>query len=296
MTKVLFLAANLSDAPVLKLEQEISAIDRKMVGSEFRDLFDIKQQFDVRITDLHGFLLRHKPDIVHFSGHGTKSSGIVLQTESNTSHPVSTEGLSQLFSILKKNIRCIVLNACYTAKQAEAIAEHIECVVGMSQAIKDTAAISFAAAFYQALGFGESVQTAFDLGCNQIILDTPIERLSEHDTPKLLAPNGNPETIFFAGFDKFIRNLVEGNDHKRLKAAQELTTTPQKHLTKTLIERSKADPNPTVRQWINRALGKLGSVEAIAALRRNRIEDPDPFGALGAEDALKELGIEVDAD
>ena len=48
------------------------------------------------------------------------------------------------------------------------IAEHIDCVVGMTTSVKDTSAIAFAGAFYQALGFGESVQTAFDLGCNQI--------------------------------------------------------------------------------------------------------------------------------
>jgi hypothetical protein len=86
-----------------------------------------------------------------------------------------------------------VLNACYSEKQAQAIAQHIDCVIGMSKAIGDAAAISFAAAFYQALGYGRSVKAAFDLGCAQIDL----ENLDEQDTPKLLAINTDPASITF---------------------------------------------------------------------------------------------------
>jgi hypothetical protein len=40
----------------------------------------------------------------------------------------------------------------------------------MSKAIGDEAAINFAVAFYQALGYGKNVKTAYDLGCVQIDL------------------------------------------------------------------------------------------------------------------------------
>lgn len=109
------------------------------------------------------------------------------------SHPVSPRALSQVFSILKDNIRCVVLNACYSEQQAQAIAQHIDCVIGMSNAIGDPAAISFATAFYQALGYGRSIKTAFDLGCAQV----DIENLSEQDTPKLVATVRDPITITF---------------------------------------------------------------------------------------------------
>src|SRR6185436_1153486 len=91
----------------------------------------------------------------------------------------------------------VVLNACYTETQARAIAEHIECVVGMSRAVTDSAAIRFAAAFYQALAFGQSVKTAFELGRNAIGL----ANLSEEDTPKLLAFRSNPDGIVFVRRD-----------------------------------------------------------------------------------------------
>jgi hypothetical protein len=191
--RILFLAANPADTTRLRLDEEVRAIDQALRQSEFRDKFEIKQHWAVRVADIQGYLLRHKPDIVHFSGHGTKSNEIILEEKLGNSHPVPPRALSRLFSVLKDNIRCVVLNACYSEKQADAIAKHIDCVIGMSKSIGDSAAIAFATAFYQALGYGQDVKTAFDLGCVQIDL----ESLNEQDTPKLLMIRSNPEDIVF---------------------------------------------------------------------------------------------------
>ena len=61
----------------------------------------------------------------------------------------------------------MILNACYSEAQAEAIAKHV-LVIGMNKAIGDTTAIEFAVAFYDALGAGESVEFAYKLACNAI--------------------------------------------------------------------------------------------------------------------------------
>jgi hypothetical protein len=47
-------------------------------------------------------------------------------------------------------LNVFVLNACYSEIQANAIVQHIDYVIGMSQAIGDTAAIKFAMGFYDA--------------------------------------------------------------------------------------------------------------------------------------------------
>jgi len=192
--RILFLAANPTDSTRLRLDEECRAIDQALRKAEFRDKFDIRQHWAVRVSDIQELLLRHKPDIVHFSGHGSKSSEIILEDRSGKMHPVSTRALSRLFSVLKDDIRCVVLNACYSKQQGQAIAEHIDCVIGMSKAISDSSAISFATAFYQALGYGKDVKTAFDLGCIQIDL----ENLGEQDMPKLLALKSKAEEIVFA--------------------------------------------------------------------------------------------------
>ncbi len=86
----------------------------------------------------------------------------------------------------------VVLNACFSKPQAEAIAEQVGCAVGMKQAIGDAAAIEFASAFYQAIGYDRSIQTAFELGCNALeLLGIP-----EEDTPTLvLGPRVDPQQI-----------------------------------------------------------------------------------------------------
>ena len=73
----------------------------------------------------------------------------------------------------------MVLNACYSEVQAEAISQHINHVIGMNRAIGDKAAINFAVAFYDALAAGEDVEFAFELGCSQLI------GLKENQTPVL---------------------------------------------------------------------------------------------------------------
>ncbi|MBV7338469.1 CHAT domain-containing protein [Chloroflexi bacterium TSY] len=193
MIKILFLVANPSDSTRLRLDAESRAIERALGHAEFRDEFDIQQHWAVRVADLQGLFLCHQPDIVHFSGHGSAQSEIILEDHHGNSQPVSSRALSQLFSVLKDNIRCVVLNACYSESQAQAIAQHIDCVIGMSNAIGDASSVSFATSFYQALGFGRDVNTAFDLGRVQI----DMENLGQEDVPQLRTTKSDPTKIFF---------------------------------------------------------------------------------------------------
>lgn len=205
MIKILFLVANPSDSTRLRLDQESRAIDQVLRQAEFWERFELQQHWAVRVADLQALLLRHQPSIVHFSGHGSEASEIILEDNVGNSQPVALQALSQLFAVLKDNIRCVVLNGCYSEQQAAAIAKHIDCVVGMSKAIQDAAAISFAAAFYQALGFGRDVKTAFELGRLQIDL----EHLNEQQVPQLHATNQNPAEIFFVPKKEVLSGKVE---------------------------------------------------------------------------------------
>jgi hypothetical protein len=206
--KILFLAANPHDTDRLRVDEEIRGIKQALLQAEFRDNFDIEQEWAVRVTDLQAHLLRHQPDIVHFSGHGSEASEIILEDDDGNSKEVPARALSKLFEIFKDNIRCVVLNACYSKRQAQAIAEHIDGVIGMSKAIGDKAAINFAIAFYQALGYGRNLKTAFDLGCNQINL----QNLNEENTPKLLSVKSNPQEVVFVNNEEvFMANPNSNN-------------------------------------------------------------------------------------
>lgn len=190
--KILFLAASPVEEAHLQLDKEYREIDEKLKRSKYRDFFDLKSQWAVRISDLSAYLMEHNPDIVHFSGHGSDANEIILLNKNDESHPVSANKLESLFSILKDNIRCVILNACYSEGQAQAIAQNIDCVIGMSDAIGDDAAIIFASHFYQAIAFGKNVQDAFKLGCLQI----DMENLEEGLTPKLICKAKGAEKIY----------------------------------------------------------------------------------------------------
>ncbi len=180
---ILIFAANPITLPRLRLDQEVQEIQNGLRNS--RKKFDVKQQWATRPQDLRRALLDYKPAYVHFCGHGDGDNGIVLEE-----HIVAGEALAGLFALFSDSIKCVVLNACYSAVQARAISLQVDFVVGMNKEIGDRAAIEFAVAFYDALGAGESIAFAFALGCNAI----QIAGIPEHLTPELLIRNAHVST------------------------------------------------------------------------------------------------------
>ena len=191
--KILFLSANPTDADPRRLDEEAREIDKRLRVGPRRDSFELFTHLAVRPDDLMEALMRRKPHIVHFSGHGSKSEEIILMSDSGAGHPVDRQALANLFRILKDNIRIVVLNACYAKAQAEAISQVIDYTIGTNKEIGDQAAVAFTSAFYQALSFGRSVQDAFDLGRNIIDLKT----LQGSDAPELLVREGVDPTQSF---------------------------------------------------------------------------------------------------
>ncbi len=116
---------------------------------------------------------------------------IYLESDEGRSLAVSGSLLAQLLGLFSRQLRCVVLNACYSEAQARAVAQHVECVVGMSTAVGDHAAIRFSAAFYQALAYGTDVEAAFNLGCLHIQPTSP----TEANTPQLIALRCKPSEI-----------------------------------------------------------------------------------------------------
>jgi CHAT domain-containing protein len=184
--KILFLASNPVDTSALRLGKEVSEIEAKIEIGSARDSFELVQQHALRATDLQHVLLKHKPHIVHFSGHGSATEQLVLEDDAGNSHFVTQQALTSLFRILKDNVRCVVLNACYTKSQAEAIGGVIDYTVGNNKGVGDKAAIAFAAAFYRALAFGRSVELAFD----SARLELDLVKLPGSDTPELFVREG----------------------------------------------------------------------------------------------------------
>ncbi len=177
---ILFLAANPEDTAQLRLDEEVREIDASLQRARGRDQFVLQQRWAVRSRDVQRAMLDFRPQIVHFSGHGGEE-GLVLEDKTGKAKFVDTEGLAGLFKSFSDCVECVVLNACYSEVQADAIARHIPYVIGMNKAIGDKAAIEFAVSFYDALGVGESVEFAYKFGCSNIHM----AGIPEHLTPVL---------------------------------------------------------------------------------------------------------------
>ncbi|MDD5391643.1 MAG: TIR domain-containing protein [Thiothrix sp.] len=180
---ILFLAASPTDQAKLRLDVEEREIGEGLQRSRLRDEFILVNKPATRPKDMLRALMEHKPWIAHFSGHGGGDEGLVLENDDghsskvrgdseaarslgiDTSAPFASHSkqsaLDEIFSLLGGKVECVLLNACYSEVQARVIAQHIPCVIGMKQAVADTAAITFSAAFYDALGSGENLEQAF---------------------------------------------------------------------------------------------------------------------------------------
>jgi hypothetical protein len=182
-TSILFLAADPTDASRLRLGEEFREIQEKLKLAQLREHFKLElPQLSLRPSDIAQALLDTQPRIVHFSGHGTSTGALCFENQTGQIQLVQPDALAALFEHFSSQVNCVLLNACYSEIQAKAIAEHIEYVVGMNQAIGDKAAIAFAIGFYQALGAGKLIEDAYKLGCVQIRL----QGIPEHLTPVLI--------------------------------------------------------------------------------------------------------------
>ena len=189
---LLFLAASPAPTEHRALDQEARDIAAKIRAAEHRDALLFHTRWAVRLDDLLQALNEDRPAVVHFSGHGTGEHGIVLHDDLGVARLVTAEALKRLFTALQGEVRLVVLNACYSQEQAIALAEVIDCVVGMSDRIGDQRARVFVASFYRALGFGRSVRNAFDQGLAALALES-LETEQIHGprpTPTLHVRNG----------------------------------------------------------------------------------------------------------
>jgi hypothetical protein len=198
--KILLLAADPRNVKYRPLwTQEVNHIKNAIELATHRDHFKVKAVFGVKLKDLLTILMRYKPDIVHFSGHGNKNSELLFENDFGNTDTINAVALANLLKKLNDNIRLVVLNACYTKSIVEAFKDAIDFTIGMNDLVYDQSAIAFAGAFYSALAFDYSVEKAFDLALSQI------------EVLKLPGPN-TPELFTRPGADT-LDHLIKLNSH-----------------------------------------------------------------------------------
>ena len=178
--RILFLSANPSTTGWISVDEEAREISERIQEGPCRDKFELHKYPAIQPADLQKLLMRYRPHIVHFSGHGHKTRRIILGGPSGRGKTVDGRGLAQVFALYKRYLRLVVLNSCFSDAMARSITEAIDYSVGTGKAIGDKAGVAFAGAFYRALGFGTSVRDAFasakaELGLSRVPRSRGIE-------------------------------------------------------------------------------------------------------------------------
>lgn len=182
---ILFLAANPRGSDPLKLDRECAEIQRELKLAPHRDDFRFESRWSVGIDELMRHLTELDPVVIHFSGH-SGAAGLLLEDERGEPQPVSARALMMMVGTTARNARLVVLNACYTIVQAEALRARIDCVVGIDGAIGDDAARAFAIRFYGALGNRRSIGNAVEQG----IAALAARQLPDEVLPRCLSRDG----------------------------------------------------------------------------------------------------------
>lgn len=171
--KILFLSANPENTPQLNLDAEIEHVKKGFKTASLANKFEFISEAAVTLPDIIKAMMKYKPQIVHFAGHGTEKDGLIIDDGNGQSVYFTTDSISRLFKLFKNQVECTLLNACYSEEQAIAISKEGVMsenknqgiyAVGMNDVVGDKAAIDFSVGFYQAIGEGYDYKFAFEMG------------------------------------------------------------------------------------------------------------------------------------
>lgn len=161
---VLFAGASPDDQAGLRVDREERALKEALQRGGKRDRIRLESRMAVQPLDFTQALQAVKPRVVHFAGHGEAEGGILFESGDGYSYPATAEALRDLFAQVP-GIECVILNACYSRANADAILQAVPWVVGMNGPLHDDSAIVYSTGFYQALVEGRDVPAAHAWGC-----------------------------------------------------------------------------------------------------------------------------------
>ncbi len=161
--KILVLIANPQGTQSLNLLPEIRRLKEALRQSELNSHYRVEWEIVKTEKDFRKYIINHKPQLLHFAGHGTMK-GLLLEDQEGNPKILNHVYIVSLLKIYSDRLNCVILNACETANLAEVLSQEINNVIGMNQEVKDEVAIVFAEGFYEALGAGETVENAFEVG------------------------------------------------------------------------------------------------------------------------------------
>lgn len=155
--RILLVAANPRWTPRLQLEEEIRELRQELRSVTYRDAVQFEARQAVRPDDLVRLVRELKPDVVHFSSHGS-DGGLTLSEADGGDETLDGDRLARFFE--GRGVSLVVFNACYSADHARRVADAVKTVIGTSDELDDDAGRRFSIAFYRSVGNGETIEAS----------------------------------------------------------------------------------------------------------------------------------------
>jgi RNA polymerase sigma factor (sigma-70 family) len=177
--KVLIAPANRSNETRDATTKEHRKLASRLQQSTDRTDLILIDEPEINLHILNQYIEKHQPQIIHFCGHGSSQSKLIL-TDGSSEEDITSSGFVKMLH--SHATRLVVLDSCYSQKQAPEIARQVDCVVGVKNPMPD--AVRFSAAFYEALGYCKNIEAAHKSGA------CALKGVSNGEIPKLLSAPG----------------------------------------------------------------------------------------------------------
>jgi hypothetical protein len=182
--KILYLLANPASQGTLRTDAEFRLVQDEVRSSRYRSRINLISSPAADAKSILNGINDHRPQIVHFSGHG---GGRGIWLDDGKVH--KSVGKSMGFSLLAETLgattsppRLLVLNACDTLTGSKKLLEAVEVVIAMSDNISDVGAAIFAAQFYAGIASAQPISHALKQG----IVSMKAASLNDAHLPKMV--------------------------------------------------------------------------------------------------------------
>jgi hypothetical protein len=212
MRPVIFLAfANDPEAPLNGLSKEREDIREALHEAEKVGLCEVIEHVNVTLDDIIGVFqdkdYRGRIAMFHYGGHANGYQ-LLLESEEGKNVAARSEGLVPFFA-RQYSLELVFLDGCSSQQQAlEMIEAGVPSVIGTSQSINDDIASRLAGRFYNGLGQGTGIETAWREAIDEVKMRKGTasmrdlfwdgkETVSQSEDKKTPTPDQFPWNIYF---------------------------------------------------------------------------------------------------
>ncbi|MFX1567987.1 MAG: hypothetical protein ACFFCV_06440 [Promethearchaeota archaeon] len=167
---ILFLGLDIKDMDILKSNEEFQLIYDLIEESNYKDYIQIIPALSIKRNQLKSRILKYRPQVLHFVGHGVEKIGAVFPGDDlDTNSNILEFDLISTINKYSNFIKLVIFNTCYTGDLAEKLKNIIDISIGVKKKVNDEGAIGFTKGFYNVFCNGDNIYNSFKNGITEYL-------------------------------------------------------------------------------------------------------------------------------